>query len=121
MQGTEINEVTSGIQSGSNHSCSLTPRPLIAMQLRVQLGRDDGPWHKINRNQLNKDIWFWMDARRAVNSIEIIFGKSTKQVVGRDVGQMWRGTKLHSVIQFVSILPASVVQDRAGKINKSIK
>jgi len=66
-------------QSGSNHSCSLTPGPLIAMRLPVQLGNAAGPRHKMDRNQLYKDIWFWMVGEEQRNSLEIIFGKSIKQ------------------------------------------
>lgn len=52
-----MNEVTILIQSGANHSYSFTPGLLIAMQLRVQLGNLTDPCHKMNRNQLYKDIW----------------------------------------------------------------
>lgn len=55
-----MNKITVLVQSGSNHSCSLTPGLLIAMQLRVQLGNLADLCHKMNRNQLYKDIWFWM-------------------------------------------------------------
>lgn len=59
-KSTEMNEIAISVKSSSNHSCSLTPGLLIAMQLQVQLGNLAGPCHKINCNQLHKDIWFWM-------------------------------------------------------------
>lgn len=51
-------KVTILVQSDCNHSCSFTPGLLIVMQLRVQLGNLADLCHKMNRNQLYKDIWF---------------------------------------------------------------
>lgn len=55
-----MNKITTLVQSSSNHSCSLTPGLLIAMQLQVQLGNLADKCDKMNRNQLFKDIWLWM-------------------------------------------------------------
>lgn len=55
-----MNKITTLVQSSSNHSCSLTPGLLIAMQLQVQLGNLTDKCDKMNCNQLFKDIWFWM-------------------------------------------------------------
>lgn len=55
-----MNEIAVLVESSSNHSCSLTPGLLIAMQLQVQLGNLADSCHKMNCNQLYKDIWLWM-------------------------------------------------------------
>lgn len=54
------NGITTLIQSGTNHSCGLTPGLLIAMQLQVQLGNLADKCGTMNYNQLFKDFWFWM-------------------------------------------------------------
>lgn len=63
------------VRSGSNHSCSFTPGLLIALQLWMQLGNLAGPHHKMNHNQLYKDIWLQTVGEKAAEGLESIFPK----------------------------------------------
>lgn len=59
MKETDVNEITTSIQSSTNHSCGSTPGLLIVMQLQVQLGNLADKCGTMNCNQLFKDFWFW--------------------------------------------------------------